>query len=257
VNAYATTYGVTSDNGTEGLHSEQIAFPKICNLAVVPPTASACTFVGSGNTQPHAPWQFELPYGPVTEFVGQCQVNPDHRCFGTEQPTALAADPNIPNRIYAAFQSLDQDETAIFFTRSTGGASFGTWSVAVPVHPHTDNRFYIDPAISVDAEGTLIVTYSAYAPSEPGDATTLVAWSSNGGVTWSAPLSYGLSGWNANALPYHCDRQVWFLGEYRYPAVLGGRAIHLVHSGGTESPYQAAQAVTMMSRWSLFNTPAF
>src|SRR6185295_4691540 len=145
---------------------------------------------------------------------------------------------------YVAYTANDQGETSIYFTQSQGGGSFGSWSTPVRVHTHgTEDVYYFDPEVSVDNEGTIVITYSLMVPAPfttNGGARATVAWSTDGGMSFA---NSDLVGWNALALPYHCGRQKWFLGEYRQVSKVGGRAIHLYQyqSGSSSTHVQKAR----------------
>jgi hypothetical protein len=74
-----------------------------------------------------------------------------------------------------------------YFTRSTDGGT--TWTTPVAVDPHAGTtslqEWWIDVSLAVDPEGTL---YAAWDTQHDGRDTAWLAWSSNGGQTWSAPL---------------------------------------------------------------------
>lgn len=58
--------------------------------------------------------------------------------------------------------------------------------------------------------------------------------------------------WNASALPFHCGRSKWFLGEYRHADVVANRAQHLVgSSGGAGSPIFKQRAAWFSSSYNL------
>jgi BNR repeat-like domain len=74
-----------------------------------------------------------------------------------------------------------------YFTRSTDGGT--TWTTPVAVDPQAGttslHAWWIDVSLAVDPEGTL---YAAWDTQHDRRDTAWLAWSSNGGQTWSTPL---------------------------------------------------------------------
>lgn len=214
---------------------------------------------GGGNYVYVGPPLSPYPIGLVCKLTSTDTM---YKCFDFYGLTALTADPVTNYKVYSAYVVKQGDDghgfltsSAIYFSRSTGGASWGNWTTPIPVTP-TNSAVYYDPTITVDTDGTIFVTYSLFSastynsPNETGNATLYMRMSTDGGATWSAPV--GWSNWNTSSIQYHCSRGVYFMGEYRSGSVLGNRAyLPYQYGGSTTSPYQYRGH--WMSRWTISN----
>jgi hypothetical protein len=177
-----------------------------------------------------------------------------YKCFDIQAETAVVADPVTPYKVYVAYvvANANTSTSAIYYSRSSGGSSWGTWTPPVALTP-VDTYVYYDPMITVDTDGTIFVTYSQITPvsvNESGAATVYVTMSTDGGQTWSSPMAW--SNWNTSSIQFHCHRDVYFMGDYRNGTVLGNRAYLPYQNGGsTSSPY--TYRGHWMSRWTLAN----
>jgi hypothetical protein len=205
--------------------------PTICRLGA----AGNCietAVVGAGTSPnistPNIFFGVADPADPMAECPG------DRRCFDTQQPFAFATHPTVANQIYAVYQGLDPDgtSTSVFFQKNDG-ASLSVWTTPVRVHARGfgATEAYVDPSVTVDGEGTIVVTYSKV-PGSSIDNWQYVSYSTDGGTTWTSQrVSVN---WRSEDLPFHCSRRKFFLGEYREGSVLGNRAFNQLHksSGG-------------------------
>lgn len=236
---------------------------KICTLKnVFSPNGMQSTDCGTlGGNQIPAPAgsdelnDFRVNVGPL---LGGGNYPPDtgcipppsgghYKCFSASPLVAAAADPVTPYKVYVAYVVAAQDvngnatSSTIYFTYSTGG-SFGTttWVTPVPLSPTTG--IYYDPQITVDQNATIVVSYSSIAQA-PGDtsglATLYLKMSPDRGATWQQVTAYV---WGANLIQYHCERGVYFIGDYRDGKVFGNRA-YLAHQQGVSG------ALSMGGHW--------
>lgn len=236
------------------------------------PTSSECGQMGGGTALP-------VPTGSKCLFFGApqgsqqglcaatgpyCTSAPSswHKCFHVSQPVSVAADPVNPKTFYAAYHALDSQspggkDLSVYFTKASN--SFTAWTTPVRVHSRLagDQFNYLNPAITVDASGTIVITYSAIHSTEDvpsdqtGAASVYAVWSSNGGSTWSSAAANPVSSWNALSLPYHCGRQMWFLGEYQQGNTLAGRAYQIYpYSTGTQQA-TTQQRGKFFTRWAM------
>lgn len=172
-----------------------------------------------------------------------------YKCFGTGALRAVVADPTTPDKVYVAYVvATSGTSSSIYFTQSAGNANcgsscpFGAWSV--PRNLTTGGGFNYDPQITVDSEGTIVVTYSRiYTVSEAtSGAANFITLYSRDGVNWNTGVP--AVAWNTSSIQYHCHRGNWFVGDYRDGKVFGNRAYMSYQSGGTlTTPY------TYRGRW--------
>jgi hypothetical protein len=213
-------------------------FPTICKMNGSQGSGLTC---GTPALSP-APFGKDIHFGPqVTDAQnGDCAGLASggstrfYKCFDTEQPAAVYADPTQANRVHIAYQALDSGtgRLAIFYTRNTD-SNLAMWTPPVKIASDAAQEL-INPAISVDYDGTIVVTYSriqaaTFATPTNGTAQVRVTWSTLDSGTWST-AGQVVEDWDAENLPFHCGRRKWFLGEYRYPDVVAGRAVHLLPS---------------------------
>jgi hypothetical protein len=181
------------------------------------------------------------------------QTGQHYKCFAASPLVAAAADPVTAYKVYVAYVVAAQDangnatSSTIYFTYSTGG-SFGTttWVTPVPLSPTTG--IYYDPQITVDQNATIVVSYSSIAQA-PGDtsglATLYLKMSPDRGASWQEVPTYL---WAANLIQYHCERGVYFIGDYRDGKVFGNRAF-LSHQAGVSG--SLSMAGHWVSQWML------
>jgi hypothetical protein len=196
---------------------------------------------------------------------GDCPVAGDgnfYKCFvGSDNFIQFTVDPVTTKTFYAVYLAKDQREAtpthlALYFTKNTG-QTYTTWSTPVVITPRLGNENYFDPAITVDANGTIVITYSRMTSSPDGDtsgsASGRAHWCNinDSSCTNTSDWTDGgtFSVWNAKSLPFHCRRQWWWLSDYHYGSVMGGRAYHLLPSSGTSAPTK--QMGHLYSRWSM------
>ncbi len=120
--------------------------------------------------------------------------------------------------------------SSVYFTwHSESSADLAIWSTPVRIHGRDamDEREYVDPELTVSHDGTIVVTYSRADNPENGVIEQYVAWSTDQGGTWSDTLLP--TSWRPEDLPFHCERQKYFMGEYHIPDHVADRAYHLLH----------------------------
>lgn len=214
--------------------------PVICPVF---PTSGTCITVPAGGTSVQAP-DIRFGTGAASAGPGRACWRPFdmqwYPCFDTQQPVALYFSQTKLNHVFAAWQAEDPDATmlpgetarptSIYFSASVNGL-FTDWTTPQRVHPRaTATMYYVDPSITVDHAGTIVVTYSAVENDQPSPtATHHVSYSTSGGTafTQAAPLFSIL--WYPATLSLHCLRNKYFLGEYIEGDVFGARAYHTVH----------------------------
>jgi hypothetical protein len=198
----------------------------------------------------------EISQYPTSEMECQLQNGKKYKCFNTYPLRAVAADPLVNYKVYVAYTANSAAAPyarGIYFTRSTGGSNWGNFTQPVLIAQDATNIFYYDPQITVDTDGTVIVSYNAFATA-PGDTsgngTFFISISGDGGATFLPWAPAGLNNWNTSTMPYHCGRGVYFVGEYRDSNAFGNRAYVSFQSGGsTTSPY--AYGTGWMNRWNI------
>jgi hypothetical protein len=192
---------------------------------------SADFFIGVGPT---------LSSWPSTEVTCPVQPNGDKvKCFVEWGERAVAADPITPKKVYVAFVHADpkSHNSDIYFTRSSGGSNWGTWTTALMLNT-SQTGYYYDPQITVDSQGTIFVSYSVLStyPDTTGSAKVYLLWSPDGGTTWFAGQG---STWNTSSLQYHCGRGYFFIGDFRDNRAFGNRALFTYQQGGSATaPYR-------------------
>jgi hypothetical protein len=142
--------------------------------------------------------------------------------------------------VHLAYQAIDpaSGRLAIYYTRNTD-SNLATWTAPVKIAADSAQEL-INPAITVDYDGTIVVTYSrilaaTFSTPTNGQAEVRVTWSTLDSGTWST-AGQVVEYWDADNLPFHCGRLKQFFGEYRYPDVVAGRAAHMLpNSSGTVS----------------------
>lgn len=253
---------ISGASGTLWALSNVTGQPTMCQLD--PGSAMAgsgncvgSTFLAGGTGLTPAPTftLYQFPGAGPMDLQATCPGGT--RCFDAEEPFDVVADPRIPNRLFAVYQGVDStwgsNKASVYFTMHIEGTAFNNWSASVRVNSRsmTDVRHFIDPSITVDHEGTIVVTYSAIkSPSAGEPAAQFVAVSSDGGVTWTETQIE--DGWNPSHLPWHCGRNNFFLGEYRDGAVRGGRALHHFHASAGSSQRTVLRSA-WASRWFVYH----
>jgi hypothetical protein len=122
-----------------------------------------------------------------------------YKCFAATPETSVAADPTTPYKVYVAFVAATNNPTtklatnsAIYFTKSSGNVNcgtncpWGTWTTPVALTTVASGFYYYDPQITVDAQGTIIVSYSqiGVAPADTsGNALFILSMSTDYGGT--------------------------------------------------------------------------
>jgi hypothetical protein len=219
-------------------------WPQVCLLSASS-NPTVCGTVNNGvTTNGPKPEDEDIAFGPaLASQAGGCALRAGnwYDCYDTEQPAAFATDPNATGlSVFVAYQSHDptgalgpdnRRPLSVYFVQNTN-ASLTSWTTPIRIHTRTAQEDYFDPAISVDGQGTVVVTYSvttrAPVVTTGSRADVRLAWSTVGNTgTWTpgnAGASYGI--WFGASLPYHCTRRRHFLGEYRNPSVVGSRAFH-------------------------------
>ena len=282
--AHVVYWNISESQAVHWYHNASVGTGDV-SLGALPP-GPAGVFTDAGNhayawTGLTQPWLCRLqPFGGCEPTaVGQIMPSPTaiskdisfpasgpsdptatcggERCFETEQPFGFAAHPSIPDRLFAVYQGKDPDNpdrSSVFFMWHPEGTSLNNWipTPALRVNPRAagDDREYIDPEVSVTRDGTIIATYSAADNPELDDVQQYVAWSTDGGTSFSTPSPALLpTAWDPNDLPFHCLRGGgdgrYFLGEYHIPTQLGARAYHFVHRSiprGTPSSVGSGRA---------------
>lgn len=214
----------------------------LANLCQVNPTITNCGSLNQNSVSP-SPIAVNVRFGstgPVDHSVGrhiECMVpgmpGVARFCYDTAQPVAYAGSPTTA-AVYAVYQADDPadpgNETSIFFNR-TAGSLTNDWRDAIRIRtrPHPD-MLEIQPSITVDHEGTILVTFSeTYQDLVSPIVVQRLFISINDGVSFTEVPSGPLPNWRPSSLPLHCSRGKYFLGEYRDGSRLGGRAFQLVH----------------------------
>ncbi|MEZ4222835.1 MAG: hypothetical protein R3B13_17975 [Polyangiaceae bacterium] len=216
----------------------------LCRLG----TSGACdgsAFVVGAGTSP-SPIFPDISFGPAAPLDPKATCG-GRRCFDTAQPYGFATHPLIPRQIYTVFQGADPAGGASVYFQKNDGSSLGVWSTPIRVHARGfgDTTHFVDPSITVDKEGTLVVTYTR-ADTSATSFSQYAAYSTDGGTSWSVlrlPVT-----WRPDDLPFHCKRKKFFPGEYREGATVGNRAFqHLHRSSGGNTVLTSYWA----SRWSM------
>jgi hypothetical protein len=171
------------------------------------------------------------------------------RCFDTQQPFGLRAHPVLTSRLYAVWPTRNTatNQRAIYFSRTTD-IDLNTWTTPVAVTPFATTFEFVDPEITVAADGTLVVTYSEiqnFAVSAAG--VPRMAYSTDHGMTWSSPVKTWPT-WSPIDLGFHCTREKFFLGEYRNGGQIGNRVYNLMPESVSGA---VGQTGVWSSRWSL------
>lgn len=232
--------------------------PTVCQLFPTPTTN--CGVLGSGATFSPFPDVPSILFGTsaATADFGTGRTCSDgagnfRQCFGTDQPVSFAGSPTT-NRVYAVWQADDPtdpgNEVSVYFARTEGGNN-ADWTEAVRVHTRTDGSLYfIDPEITVDENGFLIVTFSTVQSGLSNPAASQEIWvSTDDGATFTQVTGISLPTWAPANLPLHCSRHTFFLGEYRSNAHYIRRAQHLLHFD-TSGVHR--QTGFWANRWTLF-----
>jgi hypothetical protein len=276
----------------KGANNEVYAYPsigdewsKICTLKNAFSTgvqAGDCTMLGACTSGPNCdttanpPVQKPRPSGsPTPIYVGpelsqwavpaemecQLQSSKKYKCFGAYSLRAVAADPTTNYKVYVVYQasaaSFPPYQPGIYFTRSNPGSCpnncFGTFTDPFLIAADTSTVFNYDPQITVDLDGTIVVSYSAIAKAPAitnGTATVFARISTDGGSNFSG--MYTIASWNSSTIPYHCGRGMYFVGEYRDSNAIGGRSYLGYPSGG--STFLAYNQLTRwLNRWNVGN----
>ena len=193
----------------------------------------------------------EITQWASTETACTLQSGKKYKCFNTYALRAVAADPFVNYRVYVAYVAGGGSAPGIYFTRSAGGANWGLFTQPVLLAQNTPTVFYYDPQITVDTDGSIIVSFSgiSVAPGDTsGNATFFVSLSGDGVnfVPWIPTGNF----WNTSMMPYHCGRGTYFFGEYRDSNAFGNRAYLSFQAGGsTSSPY--VYGTGWMNRWNI------
>jgi len=194
----------------------------------------------------------EITQYASTETVCQSQNGKKYKCFNTYGLRAVAADPFVNYKVYVAYVAGGGSAPGIYFTRSTGGSNWGLFTQPVLIAQNSPNVFFYDPQITVDTDGTIIVSYNAISVA-PGDTTgtaTFLVSLSGDGVNFASWFPAGPGNWNTSMMPYHCGRGAYFFGEYRDSNAFGNRAYLNFQAGGsTSSPY--VYGTGWMNRWNI------
>ncbi len=171
------------------------------------------------------------------------------RCFDTQQPMDIAADPNVVE-LYAVWQARDptaDDDTASIYFSHTVSMDLRTWTSPIRVNERSSgSAHYFLPSITVDQTGFLVVDYASIEPGEVSPTATASdyeAYSVDGGASWAEVDLQ--THWDPADLPFHCGpgRHKFFLGEYREGSAVGYRAYNTF-------PESRSGHVTQSGLWS-------
>lgn len=237
--------GVFTDAGNDAYAWSGVTAPHICRLAALPTGSCVSSGVILPTPAPTSPFVMFPPSGPSDPYA---TCSGGQRCFDTEQPFSFAADATIAGRLYAVYQGSDAGHSSVYFMWHQEGTSLDTWTTPLRIHGRvSDLRDFIDPEVSISSDRTIVVTYSAADNPENGTVDQYVAWSTDGGSSWSQSLLP--TSWSPAGLPYHCGpgRRRFFLGEYHIPDYVGERAFHFLHAGISETSLHGLWS----SRWSI------
>jgi hypothetical protein len=184
-----------------------------------------------------------VPFGlPEAQAQGACPMveGQHYKCFQDGKPYSLAVSLREPNKIYVAYAGEDQGASSIYLSVSSGGADYGAWTTT-RVHPRSgsDKKDYFDAEVTVDAQGTTTVTYSALEPKSANTSAQVFSAHRTGdqAAFHIAPLGE----WDASGLQYDCVTERWALGDYRDPDTLGGRSLHALRSNDAAPSSHAAR----------------
>jgi len=178
-----------------------------------------------------------LPYDtflPTPVLVPFGEVNGPDRCndqggaqacIDAASSVVIVADPVTPRRFYAAFQHLVNGRSHIFVTRSSGD-SLNAWSQPVDViSAMLGTPDFIDPSLSVDANGAVIVSFiQVYRGALDPGTKNVVAVSQDLGTTFTT--TFIPPDLKAGQLPFNCASKRYELGSLRKATGAGGRALH-------------------------------
>lgn len=252
------------------LYGDALGWSKICTLknafASGGVTSADCTTMGGGQSpSPALPEGGYVSVGPALSSWPESGVvcplinGQKYACFSTWGLQAAAADPTVKYKVHVAYVVTTNNTNSpptttastIYYTRSAGGSSWGAWTVPVAITPKSG--IYYDPAISVDSEGTIILSYSLITPvqtSTSGAATVYVTMSTDGGATWSTPIAF--RSWNTSKIEYHCGRESYFIGDFRDAKAYGNRSRFDYQFGGSTTGAYSYYG-HWLSRWTLDN----
>jgi hypothetical protein len=240
-------------------------WPTICRMKGSDVTGLVCGKPPTTGAFAKMPTSKVISYGAhlASNQVGSCPPLPNpqggqprfSKCFDNAQPAAIFADPTQNNRLHIAYQApsfANATRLSIWYTRNTD-SNLAMWTP--PVEIATDStRDLVNPAITIDYDGQIVVTYSrilnaTFSTPTDGRADTLVAWSTVDSSTWHSNGQV-VSSWDADNLPFHCGpfRTKWFLGEYRYGDVVAGRAVHLLNESNGSPSGKLRQRAMWFSR---------
>jgi hypothetical protein len=234
-------------------------FPWICRMNGSQGTNLTCGRPEAAITP--IPAGKQISFGPALSAADQAKYlctlfdsgasTREYRCFQTWQPASVVADPSRADRLHIVYQAFvpGTNRTAIYYTRNTD-SSLSVWTTPVQIAVDA-TRDLIDPELTVDFRGHMVVTYSriaiaSFATPTNGSADVLVAWSRVGDPSWVVNNQV-VSTWDAENLPFHCKRKKDFLGEYRYGEVVANRAQHLVPASTGAASAKLQQRVLWFS----------
>lgn len=194
--------------------------------------------------------RFGTTGAPDASSGRSCEAGAQYRqCFKATEPTALFAHPTT-GHVYAAWQGLDADSlggasTSIYFSRSTTPA-LTAWTAPVRVNARVigSTVYHIDPALTVDRTGFIVITYSSIEQDQVAPvADVRTSYSSDGGASFSTANRMVTPTWQPAHLSIHCTRHTFFLGEYRDGSTFGEKHFQTY-------PYSQSSRVTQLGLWS-------
>jgi BNR/Asp-box repeat len=156
-------------------------------LRTVCAAGGSCSFTaGELNAVIQRSTDYGKTWGPITH------VSPGFPASGADAAPLLIGPGGRIDAVYQAFAVANRKNLTLglgheYFTSSGDGGK--TWSKPVMIGPHTGTEstraWWIDGAIAADAAGNLYITWDTQARSRD---TGWLAYSTNGGKSWSAPV---------------------------------------------------------------------